>query len=69
MITQTVFFIQYQGDAADFSDGTADPQVISTLDEAVTAFKQASHHRRLLALSVDRFTQKPQGMAVELSRV
>lgn len=69
MITKTVFFVQHQGYEADFSDGSTDLKPLGSLDEGVSAFKKAAGHRRLLALSVDFFTEKPQGMAVELARV
>lgn len=69
MISKTVFFVQHQGDEADFSDGLADPTLHQTIEEGLAAFKAEHGHRRLLALTVDFFSNKPQGMAVELKRV
>ena len=69
MISKTVFFTQHQGEQADFSDGLADPTLHNTLEAGLAAFKADHGHRRLLALSVDYFSNEPQGMAVELQRV
>lgn len=68
-VTKTLFFVQHQGDQADFSDGSADPTMHSSIETALDVFKKEHGHRRLLALSVDFFTNKPQGMAVEIKRV
>ena len=68
-LTKTVFFLQHQGQEADFSDGSADPTLHADLETGLAAFQAESGHRRLLALSVDYFSNQPNGMAVELKRV
>lgn len=60
--TKTAFLIQFQEDAADFSDAygtTAIP--CDSLDEAMTTFWGSHGHRRLLALAAN-------GNVVELER-
>ena len=48
-----VYFIQYQREKADFSDGVADSFLYRSLEEAEAAFRDAGGHRRLLTVPAD----------------
>ena len=69
MITSTKFFVQHQGNAADFSDACEPICVGSDLNRAVKEFDLCHAHRRLVAIPCDFMTNEPTAMGVELIRV
>ena len=68
-VTKPAFFIQHQVEAADFSDAETNLDSIDNIDQALNAFNKAAGHRRLIAVTLDFFTDKPVGQGVELKRV
>ena len=69
MITTTKFFVQHQGDAADFSDASEPICVGSDLHRAVKEFDLCRAHRRLVAIQCDFVTGQPTAEGMELIRV